>query len=169
MSPLQVALNLGQRAHIARGRTLRGRWGLLPLLPKRGLVVPKVFTSKDCISGSQGRWTLDFCLEAIKSLGPFINISSGLKHKKTIFNTSALAAHEDRKYAQNANTGTYIPMAHEGPYNMAYTRIEGPIVRVYKHTPFRSSPPFDAKPIMHAYGHVCKRQVRCACPQCNII
>ena len=67
MSPFQIALNLGQRAHTARGRTLRGRWVLVPSLPKRGLVVPKVFTPKNCISGSQGKWTLGCSMEAIKT------------------------------------------------------------------------------------------------------
>ena len=43
MSPFQIALNLGQRAPTAQGQTLRGRWGLVPLLVKGGLVVPKVF------------------------------------------------------------------------------------------------------------------------------
>ena len=46
MSPFKIALTLGQRVHTTRGRTLRGRWGLVPNLPKRGLVVPKVFTAK---------------------------------------------------------------------------------------------------------------------------
>ena len=68
MSHFQIALNLGQRVHTTRGRTLRGRWGSVPTLPKRGLLVPNVFTPKRFISGSQGRWTLGFCMEAIKSL-----------------------------------------------------------------------------------------------------
>ena len=46
MSPFEILLKLGQRAHRARGRTLRGRSGLVPLLPIKGLVVPKVFTKK---------------------------------------------------------------------------------------------------------------------------
>ena len=37
MSPFQTAHNLGQRVHTTRGRSLMGRWDLVPLLPKRGL------------------------------------------------------------------------------------------------------------------------------------
>ena len=47
MSPSQIAVNLEQLAHTTPGRTLRGRWGFVPLWPKRGLVVPKVFTPKN--------------------------------------------------------------------------------------------------------------------------
>ena len=60
-------------------------------------------------------------------------------------------------------------MGHQSPYNMAYTQIEYPIVTVYKHTYYGSSPLLDPKSIMHAYGHVCKRQVRGLCPQDNSI
>ena len=43
------------------------------------------------------------------------------------------------------------------------------MVSVYKHTYFGWSPAFDPKSIMHAYGHVCKRENRGVCAQGNII
>ena len=49
---------------------------------KRGLVVPKCVY---CISSSQGRWTLGFCMEAIKSLKSLYQHMVGLKQKKNIF------------------------------------------------------------------------------------
>ena len=87
MFPLQIALNLGQRAHTNQGRTLRGRWGLMPRLPKRGLVVPKVFTPIIVTP-------VPFAWKQSRILSPFINIGSGPKHKKTIFDISAPGAHE---------------------------------------------------------------------------
>ena len=56
----------------------------MPLWPKEGLVVPKVFTPKNCISHSHGRWALGFCMGATQSLSTFINIGWGPKRKKTI-------------------------------------------------------------------------------------
>ena len=85
MSPFRIALNLGQWAHTARGRTLRGRWGLAPLLPKRGLGVPKVFTPKSVspVPKGDGLWALTWKQSGV--LSPFININSGLKRKKNHF------------------------------------------------------------------------------------
>ena len=79
MYPFQIALNLRNLAHTTAGQTIRGRLSRGPLLPKRGLVVPKVFTPKNCISRFQGRWTLRCCMKATQSL-----------KKKIIFNTSTL-------------------------------------------------------------------------------
>ena len=94
MSPFPIALNLGQRVHTTWGRTLRGRWGFEPLLPKRGLVVPKVFTPKIVSPVPKADGPYAFAWKHPKALNPLITISSGPKHKKTIFNTSALGAHE---------------------------------------------------------------------------
>ena len=44
--PFQIALHLGYRAHTASGLILRRRLSWGPLWLKKGLVVPKVFTSK---------------------------------------------------------------------------------------------------------------------------
>ena len=55
---------------------------------------PKSVYSKDCISGSKGRWTLGFCMDSQKALRRFIINVSGSKHKKTIFHTSTLGAHK---------------------------------------------------------------------------
>ena len=68
MSPFEIALNLGQQVHTTRGRTLRGGWGLVLLLPKKGWVDPIVFTPKKCTSSSQGIWILGFCMEATERL-----------------------------------------------------------------------------------------------------
>ena len=46
MSPFQITFNLGQRVHTTWGQTLRGRGSLVSLVPKTGLVVPRVFTTK---------------------------------------------------------------------------------------------------------------------------
>ena len=46
MFSFHIALDVGQRVHRAQRRTLRARWGLVPLLPNRGLGVQKVFTQK---------------------------------------------------------------------------------------------------------------------------
>ena len=94
MSPFQIALNLEQRLHTTRGRILRGRCGLVPKLPKRGLVVPKVFTPKvvSLLPKGDGLWAFGWGQSG--DLSPFINIASGPKHKKTIFDTSAFAAQE---------------------------------------------------------------------------
>ena len=35
---------------------------------KKRVISPQSVYSKKCISNSQERWTLDFCMEAIKSL-----------------------------------------------------------------------------------------------------
>ena len=67
MSSFQIAPNLGRRAHTARGRTLRGGWAFVPLLPKTGVISLGSVYCKNCIPGSQGRCTLGFCIEAIKS------------------------------------------------------------------------------------------------------
>ena len=66
-------------------------------IAKKRVSRPKSVYSKNCISGSQGRWTLGFCMEAMKSLKSIYqhNKGSGAKHKKTIFNSSALGAHKN--------------------------------------------------------------------------
>ena len=46
MPPFQITLHFGYRAHTTPGRTLRGGWSLVPLWPKRGLVILNVFTPK---------------------------------------------------------------------------------------------------------------------------
>ena len=124
--------------HNSPGATIKGEMGFGAIVAKKEVSSAKSVYSKNCVSGSQGRWTLCFSMEAIKSLKP-------LEHTKS------------RKYGQNAGIGTYIPMGPQSPYNMAYTKIAGPIVSVYKHTYFRSSPPFDPKSIMLAYWHVYKK------------
>ena len=42
--------------------------GFGAIMAKKRLSSPKSVYLKNCISGSQGRWTLGFCIEAIKSL-----------------------------------------------------------------------------------------------------
>ena len=42
--------------------------GLRAIIAKRKFGVPRSVYSKNYISGSQGRWTLGFCMGAIKSL-----------------------------------------------------------------------------------------------------
>ena len=42
--------------------------GFGAIIVKKRVSSPKSVYSKNCISGSQGRWTLGFCMEAIKSL-----------------------------------------------------------------------------------------------------
>ena len=38
------------------------------------------------------------------------------------------------KYGRNANIRTYIPIGHQGPYNITYTQTKRTIVSAYKHT-----------------------------------
>ena len=38
------------------------------IIAKKVVSTPKSVYSKNCIYGSQGRWTSGFCMEAIKSL-----------------------------------------------------------------------------------------------------
>ena len=94
MSPFQIALNLGQRVHKTRGRTLRKRWCLVPILPKRWLAVPKVFTPKIVSPVANEDGLQASAWKQSRALSLFINIDSGRKHRKTIFNTSALGARE---------------------------------------------------------------------------
>ena len=42
--------------------------GFGTIMAKNGVSNPKSVYSKNCISGSQGRWTLGFCMEAMQSL-----------------------------------------------------------------------------------------------------
>ena len=99
MSPFQIALNLVQRAHTARGGVMKGEKGFCAIIAKKRVSSPKSGYSKNRISGSQERWTLG-TLETWKqsrTLSPFINISPGSQQKKTIFNTSAPGALEESK------------------------------------------------------------------------
>ena len=57
MSPLRIALTLGQVAHATSGRTLRGKWGLWPFWAKR----PK-FTQKGSLEKSYLRITREMSL-----------------------------------------------------------------------------------------------------------
>ena len=141
--------------------------GFGAIIAKKKISSPKSVYSKDCISGSQGGWTLGLCMEAIKSLNSFYQ--HYFWSRKPFLTLRPLEHTKSGKYGQNANIGTYIPMGHQSPYNMAYTQIEGPIVSVCKRTYYGSSPPLGPKSIMYAYGHVCKTQVRRACAQGNII
>ena len=94
LSPFQITLYLGQRVRTTRGQTLSWRSGLVPTLPKRGLVVRKVVTPKTVSPVHKGDGLQAFAWKQSRPLPPFINIDSGPKHKKTIFNTSALGEHE---------------------------------------------------------------------------
>ena len=97
MSAFQIADNLGQRVHTTRGRTIRGRWSVVPLWPKRGLVVPNVCTPKIASPVPKGDGLYAFAWKQPKALSPFINNGSGPKHKKTTLNTSALGTHKKRE------------------------------------------------------------------------
>ena len=66
------------------------------IIAKKRVGSSKSVYPKNLISGSQRRWTLGFCMEATQSVSPLINIGSGRKHKKTIFDTLATGAHENR-------------------------------------------------------------------------
>ena len=95
MSPFQITLNLGQRVHTTRGRTLRGRRGFVPILPKRGLVVPKVFTPKIPSPVPKG----DGRMEAIKSLKSLYQHWFGSKAQEKPFGTLRPLEHKkSRKY-----------------------------------------------------------------------
>ena len=50
------------------GANIKGEMGFGANIAKKGVSRPKSVYSKKSISGSQGRWTLGFCMEAIKSL-----------------------------------------------------------------------------------------------------
>ena len=63
----------------------------------------------------------------------------------------------------------YIVMGHQSPYTMAHNQIGGPVVTIYKHAYYGSSPPLDPKSIMPANMHVCERQKWRACSQGNIV
>ena len=97
MSPFEIALNFGQQAHTDRGQRLRGRWGLVPLLPKRGLLVRKVFPPKTVSLVPKEDGLQAFAWRQSTAFIPFINISSGPRRKKTIFNTWARGVHEKWK------------------------------------------------------------------------
>ena len=136
MSPF-LAHSLGQRVHGTRGRTLRGGWGLVPLIPKeKGLVVPKVFTARE----------MDVRLLHGRNPKPYVPSSTLVRvrsKRKPFFTLRPFEHTKSGKYGQNANIGTYVHMGHHSPYNMAYTTIGGPIVSVYKHTYYGSSAPLD--------------------------
>ena len=61
-------LTLDNRVHTTRGRTLRGKRGFGANIAKKRVSSAKGVHSKTCISGSQERWTLAFCMEATQSL-----------------------------------------------------------------------------------------------------
>ena len=64
------------------------------IAPKKRVSSPKGVCCKNYISGSQGRWTLGFCMEAAQGLKSLYHHWCGLKPTKSIFNTPALGAHE---------------------------------------------------------------------------
>ena len=47
---------------------MKGEMGFGAIIAKKRVSCPKSAYSKNCISGSPGRWTLGFCMEAGKSL-----------------------------------------------------------------------------------------------------
>ena len=141
----------------------------MPLWLKRGLVVPKVLLQKLYFPFPK---EMDFRLLHGSNPKPQVPLSTlvGVRSTRKPFLTlRPLERTKSGKNGQNANIGTYVLMGHQSPYDMAYTQIEGLIVIVYKYTYFGPSPPLDRKPIMHAYGHVCKRQNWHTCLQRNII
>ena len=73
---------------------IKGEIDLGAIVVQKRVSRSKRVYSKSCISGSQGRWALCFCMEATQSQSLFINNGSGSKHKKTIFNTSTLRQHD---------------------------------------------------------------------------
>ena len=119
-------------------------------IAKKRVSRPNSVYSKSCISGSEGRWTLGFCMEAIKTLKPnyqhWFRVGSTAKSFLTL---RPLQHTKSRKCRQNANIGTYIPMGHRSPYDMTYTENEGPIVSVYKHTYLRVLPLIQSQSCMH--------------------
>ena len=68
MSPFQIAFHLGQRVQTTRGANIKGEMGFGAIIAKKRVSSPKSVYSKNCISNSRGRWTLDFCMEATQSL-----------------------------------------------------------------------------------------------------
>ena len=92
-----------------------GEMGFGTNIAKKTVSRPKSVYSKSCISGSQGTWTLAFCMEAIKSLQ---SIYQHLFGSDTQENTSGLQHTKSRKYGQNVNIRTYIPIGYQSPYNM---------------------------------------------------
>ena len=50
------------------GANVKGEMGFGAIIAKKRISSPKSVYSKNCISDPQKRWTLGFCMEAIKSL-----------------------------------------------------------------------------------------------------
>ena len=168
MSPFPTALNLRYRAHNTSERTSRGRWIWVPLWPKRGLVLPKVFTPKFYFPFPR---EIEFRLWHGSNPKPEVPLSTMVRvrsARKSFLTLRPLEHTKSGRHRQNAYTGTYIPMGRHMPYKMAYTQIEGPIVRVCKHASYGSSPLLNPKTIMHAYGYVCKRQKWRLCSKGNV-
>ena len=65
--PSKSPLTLDTGAHNP-GANIKGAMALRANSAKERVSGPQSVYSKNCISGSQGRWTLGFCIEAIKSL-----------------------------------------------------------------------------------------------------
>ena len=47
---------------------MKGEMGFGAIIAQKRVSSPKSVRAENCISGSRGRWTLDFCMEAMKSL-----------------------------------------------------------------------------------------------------
>ena len=50
------------------GAIIKGEMGFGATIAKKRVSSPKSVYSKGCIPGSQGRWTLGFCMEATQRL-----------------------------------------------------------------------------------------------------
>ena len=65
--PFKSPLILG-KGRTQPGVNIKGEMGFCAIIAKKRVNGPESVHSKNCISCSQGRWALAFCMEATKSL-----------------------------------------------------------------------------------------------------
>ena len=128
------------------GGEREGEMGFGAIIAKKRGSSPKRVYSTNCISGSQGRWTLGFCMEAIKSL-------------KSLYRNKFRSEAQENGFQHFGPSSTpkvaYMPkmpiLGHIYTWDTKahiiwhIPQIEGPMVSVQKHTYYGSGPPLDPK------------------------